>query len=246
MPHALSERQKEYLEFIREYIRDNEKSPQLNEIAEYFGVKPPTAHKILETLQFKGFIYFVRSSESGFFIRLVERAGMREVVMHVPIAGKVGRLGEVINFPKDLGGFDDFFFGAQPYTTFALSLSEDLSDERMRRGDILVFDRSKKPQAGDICIIPIGKRLFLARIAGKTIDKDVHSFETSIRFPIPADLTDPEVEQMLNYYPLAYDENTEDQFNAIAEEERWPEAPLPMSFVVATALHMWRWFDGEE
>ena len=73
MPHALTERQKEYLEFIREYIRENEMSPGLDEIARHFSVKPPTAHKILEALQTKGFVYFIRSSEAGFF--KVVRAG---------------------------------------------------------------------------------------------------------------------------------------------------------------------------
>ena len=63
MPHALTKRQKEYLEFIRNYIRENESSPRLEEIAEHFGVKAPTAHKILQSLQSKGYLYFVRYPE---------------------------------------------------------------------------------------------------------------------------------------------------------------------------------------
>jgi len=51
MPHALTDRQREYLEFIREYIRKNESSPRLEEIAEHFHVTSPTAHKTLKALQ---------------------------------------------------------------------------------------------------------------------------------------------------------------------------------------------------
>ena len=66
MPHALTERQKEYLEFIREYIRENEMSPGLDEIARHFDVKSPTAHKILEALQIKGFIILSVPVRLGF------------------------------------------------------------------------------------------------------------------------------------------------------------------------------------
>ena len=98
MPHSLTERQKEYLEFIRNYIRENETSPRLEEIASYFGVKAPTAHKTLEALQSKGYLYFGRDSISGFFIRLIERAGSAETVIEIPITGKVNRFGELIRF----------------------------------------------------------------------------------------------------------------------------------------------------
>ena len=50
LPHALTPRQHEYLEFIRGYIKQNESSPRLEEIAEHFGVKSPTAHKTLKAL----------------------------------------------------------------------------------------------------------------------------------------------------------------------------------------------------
>ncbi len=60
MPHALTTRQREYLEFLREYIKENETSPRLEEIAEHFGVKPPTAHKTLEAFHRQG-IYLFRS-----------------------------------------------------------------------------------------------------------------------------------------------------------------------------------------
>ena len=38
MPHALTALQKEYLDFIRNYVAKNESSPRLDEIAEHFGM----------------------------------------------------------------------------------------------------------------------------------------------------------------------------------------------------------------
>ena len=168
------------------------------------------------------------------------------MVMQVPIFGKVDHIGEVLDFPEKLGGFDDFFFGAKPETIFALALTEDIPNVKMRAGDGIVFDRSKKPQPGDICILPIRHRLFLMKIDSKTIDGQVHSLETSIRFPIPADLIDPEVDQLLNYYPLALDGSTDGLFTAITIEQNWPFVPLPSNLVLATALHLWRVLEVRE
>jgi Mn-dependent DtxR family transcriptional regulator len=53
MPHALTERQKECLEYIRKFIELNESSPRLEEIADHLDIKTPTAHKLLEALNKK-------------------------------------------------------------------------------------------------------------------------------------------------------------------------------------------------
>lgn len=64
MPHALKHRQREYLDFLRQFIQENEDSPRLDEIDAHFGIKSPTAHKTLEALQRKGYLYFGRDSVS--------------------------------------------------------------------------------------------------------------------------------------------------------------------------------------
>ena len=61
--------------------------------------------KSYEALQSKGYLYFGRDSISGFFIRLIERAGSAETVIEIPITGKVNRYGELIEFPELLGHF---------------------------------------------------------------------------------------------------------------------------------------------
>jgi len=163
-----------------------------------FGVKPPKAHKIFSALQRKGYLYFGRDSKSGFFIRPIERAGSAEIVMEVPFAGKFSALGEVIDFSKEFGHFASVFVGAAPETVFALVVSEDISQASMPAGDLLIFDQDKKPQPGEICIGPIGQRLFLIWVVAKTMDREIQSFETAIWYPIPNDLIDPELWQRLN------------------------------------------------
>src|SRR5688572_20569337 len=157
MPHALTDRQLEYLKFLREYIKNNESSPRLEEIADHFGVKPPTAHKILEALHNKGYIYFARDSVSGFFIRLIERAGSAETMIEVVIAGKVNRYGQLTEFPERHGHFASVLLGVNPEDVFALALSEGIPEAHMLVGDLLICDRSKRPQPGDIAVLPFGR-----------------------------------------------------------------------------------------
>jgi len=240
LPHSLSDLQRQYLEFIRGFIRDNEGSPRLDEIAARFGVKAPTAHKILSSLQSKGYLYFGRDHRSGFFIRLIERAGSEEVVVEVPIAGRFDALGELSDFPRELGHFASVFPGIKPEEVFALAVAEDIPQVSILAGDLVIFDLHKKPQPGDICIGPIGKRLFLLQIASKTMDREIHSFETAMPYPIPGDLTKPDLGQLLNWYPLAYDDATHDWFTTLAEDQNWPIAPIKPDLILATALRLSR------
>jgi len=240
LPHSLTPRQREFLDFIREYIRVNESSPRLEEIAKQLYVTAPTAHKILEGLQRKGYLYFGRDSNSGFFIRLIERAGTTENVIEVPIAGRVDKYGEVFDFPKKIGHFVSVFIGVMPDTVFALAVTDDIPQASILAGDLIIFDTSKKPQPGDICIGPIGERLFLINIASKTLDKDLKSLETAQWYPFPENLANPEIEQLFNWYPLAHDEATESIFLAIANEQNWRISAIPQELIVATALRLTR------
>lgn len=240
MPYALTDRQKEYLEFIREYIRENESSPRLEEIADHFGVTLPTAHKTLEALHEKGYLYFARDPKVGFFIRLIERAGSAEAVMEVPITGKIGEYGKVYEFPQMHGHFASVIPGAAPDEVFALVAMTDIPQASILMGDRIIFDLKKKPQQGDICLAPIGENLFLIKIASKTIDKMIHAYETTIWYPIPGNMTDPEVDQLFNWYPLAYDDDTDPWFTKLADEQNWPRAPIPAGYIVGTALRLSR------
>ena len=88
MPHALTEREKEYLQFLRDFISANESSPQLKDVAQSFGVKLPSAHKVLDALQRKGYLIFRRGAESGYYIRLSEQGGGIEKAIEILEAGR--------------------------------------------------------------------------------------------------------------------------------------------------------------
>lgn len=240
MPHSLSDRQKEILSYIREYVAKNECSPRLDEIAAQFDIKPPTVHKILEALQVKGYLYFGRDSVSGFFIRLIERAGSAEMVTEVVLSGKIDQHGEIYEFPQKHGHFSTVLIGSKPDDVFALFLTADITQASMCNQDILIFDMKKKPQPGDICVAPIGNRLFLIRVASKTYDELTPSLVVAQQYSIPEKLGNPDINQKLNWYPLAYAEESHEYFIQTAEKEHWSIEAISSDLIVATALRMIR------
>jgi hypothetical protein len=240
MPHALTDRQRDYLEFLKEYIYNNEDTPSLTEIADNFEVSLPVAHKTLQALMDKGYLYFERSSEAGFFVRLIERAGAAENVMEVPIAGTVDQYGEVVFFEEKIGSFPAILPGAKPDSVGALVVTERIAQASMQPNDFIIFDIDKNAQPADIFIGPIGQRLFLLRVGSKTFDKDMTTSEMAQDYPIPETLSHPEYEQKLNWYPLAYSEKTDKYFVEINDNERWPLIPFSPDWVLGTAIRLTR------
>ncbi len=156
MPHALTERQKEYLYFLKAYLREHEDTPRLEEVAGHFGVKLPTAHKTLEALQRKGYLFFRRSREAGYFIRLAERGGGLEKLIEILIVGKIDPYGEVFDFPQQHGHFPIVLQGVDEHEVFALEAAADLPQANILAGDYLICDYGKRPQPADLCLLPFG------------------------------------------------------------------------------------------
>jgi len=50
----------------------------------------------------------------------------------------------------------------------------------------------------------------------------------------------PEYDQLFHWYPLAYDEDTHDQYISTAESQDFPIGPLHPDLIVATALRLSR------
>jgi len=160
--------------------------------------------------------------------------------MEAPIAGRVGEYGEVVDFPTELGHFASAFVGAAPDAVFALAITKDIPEANILAGDLIIFDLNKKPQPGDICIGPIGQKLFRIKIDSKTYESETFSPETAQSYPIPKDLAKPELKQMLNWYPVAYNDETQALFTQITEEQNWVIGPLAVDLIVATALRLSR------
>ena len=107
-------------------MRENEYTPQLKEVADHFGVKLPSAYKVLDALQSKGYLIYRRDRKSGYFIRLAERGGAVEKAIGIEIIGNIDEYGEVIDFPSQLGQFPAVLMGVDENRVFALKANRDI------------------------------------------------------------------------------------------------------------------------
>jgi SOS-response transcriptional repressor LexA len=222
MPDELTQREQEYMKFIRGYIHDNQSAPRLDEIAGHFYVTSPTAHKVLGSLQEKGYLYFGRTKYAGFFIRLIEHHGSSEPMIEIPIVGKVNRYGELHEFPRLHGQLATLLLASQPGRVYAISMAGDIPQENLLAHDVIIFEEGVTPYPEDICIAPIGEKQYLIQIV------DV----------IPSSAANGE--PYFTWRPIAYDSNMHDYFMDLVQEQDWELDTIPESFIIATALRLSR------
>lgn len=161
-----------------------------------------------------------------------------ETVAEINLVGKIDPFEKVIDFPKKLGHFVTVLIGSKPDEVFALVITDGIEQQGIHPSDFIIFDIGKKPQPGDICIAPIGHRLFLERVGSKTFDRETPSFEMAQQYLIPGKLIQPGLEQDLHWVPISYNEETQAYFDKVTEEQHWPVGPLPQKYILATALRL--------
>ncbi|MCB2160514.1 MarR family transcriptional regulator [bacterium] len=257
MPHALSDRQKEYLLFIEKYIQKNQDSPSLQEIAENFQVKPSTAHKTLDALQKKGFIYSTRHPASGFYVRLIEHGGMAEQIIAVPIVGDINKYGELVDLP-DISALDKLdseedlssvFPGVIPIVIhrnefapiIGFRANYKIHAAGINEGDIVIVELNKTPENGFIAIVPMGikAKLVLCWSFGKTYDDRLTSWLMREPYPIPQKLVDQDLGQKLICIPVGFDDYP-DYYESYFEEGGFPLISLPTENIFATVIEIIR------
>jgi SOS-response transcriptional repressor LexA len=214
----LTDRQQEYLDYIRNYIERNESAPRLDEIATHFSVASPTAHKALETLQDKGYLYFGRDSYTGFYIRLIEFADAPIGVTEIHVLGNVDQFGIVSIFPKRTVHSATPTLRSNPEDLFALHIAGNLPAFNMVPHDVLIMDQGKAPQVGDICMTLINEYRVLIQIT----DKD-------------------ETRDRLSWITLDEDDENNPVIAEIQESQNSSPEHLPREFIIATALRLTRY-----
>lgn len=258
MPHSLSDRQKEYLQFIEKYIQKNQDSPSLQEIAEAFQVKPSTAHKTLDALQKKGFIYSTRHPASGFYVRLIERGGMAEQIIAVPIVGNINKYGELLDLPN-ISTLDNIDLDEEPPDSvfpevipivvhrneyapiFGFRANHKIHASGIEKGDIVIAELNTIPENGFMAIVPVGMKgnLVLCWSFGKTFDDRISSWIMREPYPMPEKFVDQELGQELICIPVGFDDYP-DYYENYFESGGFPLISLPTENVFATVIEIIR------
>jgi len=146
----LTKRQREILDFLRDFIQQHGYAPSLEEIGQRFGLSSlATVHKHLTNLQEKGFIRrawnrsrsveLVPSRTGG---RAVELPLLGYVAAGAPIEAIAGN--ETISVPEDFVGKRD---------TYVLRVRGDsMIDEQIRDGDYVIVEDRKTAENGEMVV----------------------------------------------------------------------------------------------
>ncbi len=146
----LTRRQREILDYLKEFIDERGYAPSLEEIGSRFGLSSlATVHKHLMNLQEKGFIR--RTWNRSRSVELVQtRAGGRAV--DLPLLGHVAAGepieavvdAETVTVPEDLVGARE---------TYALRVrGNSMIDEQIRDGDLVVVEDRQVAQNGEMVV----------------------------------------------------------------------------------------------
>jgi len=145
---SVTKRQKEILEFIRDFLASKGYSPTLEEIAERFGISSLNAvYKHLKSLEQRGYIR--RLSNQARSIHIVEPDSGPATL---PLLGRVaaGQPIEAINLPEDIAVPPTFLTRGD---NFVLRVQGDsMIEEQIRDGDYVVLEKRERAENGEIVI----------------------------------------------------------------------------------------------
>lgn len=159
---ALTKRQHEVLEFIAQFLADNEYSPSFEEIADGLGLASiATVHKHLTALESKG--YLKRSFNQSRALELApkyykeQRVHRREAAMRetrgvqTPLLGVIaaGRPIETYSQPETLA-FPEF---AGARNVYALEVrGESMIEDHIVEGDYVLVEQTDRVRNGEIVV----------------------------------------------------------------------------------------------
>ena len=185
----LSDRQRHILEFISQYIEENDRPPTNREIGHAMSIAS-TGHVDyhLTVLAKKGYIEREANTSRGLKLTLVADPNPRRRVYHVPVVGYIaaGAPIEAITDPNDAIELSDDFASQDAYAlrVRGKSMIEDLIDD----GDLVVIRKADSANSGEIVVaLVMGEEATLKRLrkrgASVALEAANPAYETRIFGP---------------------------------------------------------------
>lgn len=148
MPDPLTRRQKEILDYLRNFIAKHDYSPSYREVAEHFGFSSvATVAEHIDTLKEKGYL----ENEENMARSIQLTPTWDERTFSIPLLGSIAagfpveavRTTETIDIPKDMMGRH----------VFALRVRGDsMIEDGILDGDYVIIEQTANPKNGDIVV----------------------------------------------------------------------------------------------
>jgi len=161
----LTPRQKEVLEFIRDFRRERGYSPTHREICERFGFTSyGTVHKHLKLLESKGFLRRDWNQKRGVELTESPAAGT-SVAAEIPFLGRIaaGKPIEAIRSEETLAVPPQLLRGPHGEHFVLRVVGDSMIDEGIQDGDLVVVQRRDSATTGDMVVALIDEEATLKR-----------------------------------------------------------------------------------
>lgn len=162
----LTERQKEILEFIREFQQRRGVAPTHREICERFGFSSyGTAYKHLKLLVEKGFVRRDRHQRRGLELTPVATGERFDQGAELPFLGRIaaGRPIEAVSGSESLT-VPRHLFSERAEAHFVLRVAGDsMIEEGIHDGDWVVVERRESARPGEMVVALVGDEVTLKR-----------------------------------------------------------------------------------
>lgn len=166
MAHFLTERQKQVLDFVRDFAAEHGYTPTHREICEEFGFSSyGTVHKHLKLLERKGYLRRHWNQKRGVELSSQTVSESEPTLARLPFFGRIaaGRPieavagDESVTVPKHL-------MGAVPEDHYVLKVVGDsMIEEGIHDGDLVVVSRREQAGVGEMVVALVGDEATLKR-----------------------------------------------------------------------------------
>lgn len=148
----LTKRQRQILDFITEFIKENGFTPSYREIGDYFDLSSPaTIYAHIENLKKKGFLKTQYNEARS--IQLVKSEVNWAQAIELPLAGLItaGEPIEAIEEHETIAVPSDFV--TDNFNSYVLRVKgESMIEDGILNGDYVIIERNPSPKNGDVVV----------------------------------------------------------------------------------------------
>ncbi len=150
----LTKRQRQVLDFIEQFIRDNGYSPSLEEVGQGLGLSSlATVHKHLSNLQEKGFLN--RLANRSRSIELDSAATFGAERLTLPLAGEIAAGMPIETYPEDaetekIEAPSEFVTGPDNYVLRVRG--DSMIEDSIADGDYIICERRESAHSGETVV----------------------------------------------------------------------------------------------
>lgn len=161
---SMTPRQKEVLEFIRSFVRENRYPPTIREISEAFGISVKGAHDHVRALEKKQVIRYDAKRSRTIEVLADSAEGVREEIREVPVIGSVAA-GLPILAEENYDGTVAVAASSLPAgACFAVRVRGDsMSGAGILDGDIAVIAQQPVAENGQIVVAMVDDAVTIKR-----------------------------------------------------------------------------------